>query len=185
MKKKQQGYGCYRDEEEAAKTEAEQQRLSKMSIDELRVELETQLKARLIDEIQLIPQVVSDKVAELSEQLLLSLLGLRKDSFSSKFEIDSNNKNAALASQIGERVIAELHLATPDFFEKLAPVSPLYKKVKSAYQRAYTDAYAELLYEKVREAASEGASKHLAGVLDELQKSFDITISSQEKKEDE
>lgn len=183
--KKQRGYGAYCDQEEASKTEAEQKRLSKMSVDELRVELEKQLKARLIDEIQLIPQVVADKISDVSDLLLAALLGLRKDSFSNKFEIDSNNKNSALAVQIGERVVAELQLATPDFFADLAPTSQLHKKVKAAYQRAYNDAYAELLHEKVRNAASEGASKHLAAVLDELQKSFDIAVSSQEKKEAE
>lgn len=183
MKRLRRAY--YHDHEDAAKEEAEKKRLSKMTVDELRAELETQLKARLIDEIQRISTVVANKVEDISEELLLALLGLRKDSFSNKLEIDSNSKNSALAQQIGEQVVADLQLATPDFFASLAPAGDFHKRVKTVYSSAYQRAYAELLHEKIRDAASEGASKHLTAVLDELQKSFDIVVSSQKEKEEE
>ncbi len=175
----------YRNAEDPAKEEAEKKRLSKMTVDELRVELETQLKARLIDEIQLMPTLVRNKVSDLSDQLLAALLGLRKDTFSSKFEIDNNSKNSALASQIGEQVVADLQLATPDFFASLAPAGDFHKKVKTAYGAAYQRAYTDLLHKKIEDAATEGASKRLTEVLNEVQKSFDSAVSSQKEKEDE
>lgn len=158
----------YKDEEQI-EDEKERKRLEKMSIEELKVELDERMKASLIEEIQKLPERISNHLDEAAWHIICRAMGVKKDSWhDSKWEIDSHNEKTALAVALGDHALKQVKLAIPDFVEGLVVGDPRIPPIKTAYTKAYKEKLSELVHHKLWEVAHANAQKRFVEIIEEI-----------------
>lgn len=158
----------YHDEERIQK-EKEEKRLQGMSIEQLRVELDERLKACLIEEINKLPNRISNHLDNAAWHIICAALGMKKDTWhDSKWEIAEGSKGSALAKALGEHVLSQVKTAIPDFIEGLVVGDPRIPPIKTAYTRAYKEQLAELVNNKIWEVAQSNAQKRFREIMEQI-----------------
>jgi hypothetical protein len=159
---------AYYDEERAQK-EKEIKKLQRMSIEQLKVELDERMKACLIEEIQKLPARIDRHLDEAAWKIITTTLGVKKDSWhDSKWEIDDHSKGSALAKAMGEHALAQIKTAIPGFVEGLLVSDPALRPIKSAYNKSYKEHLAELLNRRVWEVAHRNAEKRFVEIMEKI-----------------
>ena len=149
----------------------EQKRLGKMSIEQLRTELDERIKASLIEEIQKLPERINNHLDDCVYKIITASLGIKKDNWhDSKWEIDTHNSKSAIAIELGVHVMEQVKLAIPDFIHSLVVGDPRIPPIKTAYVKAYKEHLAELINQKTWEVAHAHAEKRFVEIMAEITK---------------
>lgn len=114
-------------------------RLKKMSVAQLREELDRKLKSEIIAAILDLEDSVKATAERMTRDVIASSLGLEKDSFTDRWQL--KNDGNPLTRALGERAYAEMTLALPDFvasiLEETGPVS--LPRLKKEFRKVYTE----------------------------------------------
>ena len=160
---------AYRSRDEKEQDEKDEKRLQKMGLEELKAELDTRMKASLIEAIEELPERIDRHLDQAAWDILCTAMGVKKDSWhDSKWEIESSSKGTALAVALGEHAMKQVQLAIPGFLEGLVVGDPKVKGLKTAYERSYKGHLAELLNQKVWEVAHKNAEKRFVEIMEKI-----------------
>jgi hypothetical protein len=156
-------------DEERIQEEKDRKRLEKMSLEELKVELEDRMKAQLIAEIEKLPQRINSHLDEAAWNIICAALGVKKDGWhDNKWEIDSHHEKTALAHALGDHALSQIKLAIPDFIEGLVVGDPRIPPIKTAYTKAYKEKLAELTNNRLWEYAQANAQKRFVEIIEQI-----------------
>lgn len=157
----------YRTDEEREQDRKDQKRLEKMSVEELRVELNTRMKESLLAEIEKLPERIDAHMDSAAWSIICAALGVKKDSWhDSKWEIDTHHEKAALSIALGKHALAAAEMAIPDFIKGLVVGDPRIPPIKTAYTKAYKEKLAELVNHKLWEVAHKNAEKRFVEIME-------------------
>jgi len=139
-----------------------------MSIEELKVELDTRLHSELIKEINGLPERISAHIDSAAWDIISTALGVKKDRWESAWEIDRHDKKSAIALALGEHALAQVQQAIPGYIAGLMVQDPRIPPIKSAFQKAYREHLAELTNHKIWEIAQERAKKRFSEIIEQV-----------------
>lgn len=160
---------AWKSNEEREQDEKDEKRLQKMSIEELKVELDTRMKDLLIKEIENLPEKIDRHLDQAAWDIICTAMGVKKDHWhDSKWEIESHHKGTALAVALGEHALEQVKMAIPGFIEGLVVGDPKIRGLKTAYQRSYKEHLAELMNNKVWEVAHKRAEKRFVEIMEKI-----------------
>ena len=160
---------AYRSRDEKEQDEKDEKRLQKMGLEELKAELDTRMKASLIEAIEELPERIDQHLNQAAWDIICTAMGVKKDTWhDSKWEIESGSKGTALAVALGEHALKQVQLAIPGFLEGLVVGDPKVKGLKTAYERSYKERLAELLNQKVWEVAHKNAEKRFVEIMEKI-----------------
>lgn len=158
----------YYDEEREAERK-ERKRLEKMSLEELKVELDARMKASLIEAIEKLPERIDRHLDETAWRIICTSLGVKKDSWDGgKWEIDSHHEKSAIAIALGEHALEQIQQAIPGFIKGLVVGDPRIPPIKTAYTKAYKEKLAELLHDQLWEVAKTNAQKRYVEIMEKI-----------------
>jgi hypothetical protein len=175
-------------DEERELTKKEEKRLQNMTIEQLRDELDKRLKESLIEEIQNLPERISNHLDRAAWNIITTTLGVKKDSWhDSKWEIDEHSRGSAMAKALGEHTLAQIKTAIPDFIEGLVIGDPKIPPIKTAYTKSYKEHLAELVNRKVWEIAHKNAEKRFVEIMEQIGngQKVDVQLSDDDEEQDE
>lgn len=177
---------CY-DEERNEKTK-EQKRLEKMSIEQLREELDARMRGTLIAEIEKLPQRIDAHLDAAAWNIICAAMGIKKGHWhDDTWEIDDHHSKTAMALALGEHALKQITLAIPDFIEGLVVGDPRIPPIKTAYTKAYKQKLAELVNTKLWEVAQRNAEKRFVEIMEQVSsgQKVDIQLSDDDEDTDE
>lgn len=158
----------YYDEEREAELK-ERKRLEKMSVEELKIELDARMKESLIEAIEKLPERIDRHLDEAGWRIICTALGVKKDSWdNNKWEIDSHPEKTAIAIELGEHAMEQIKLAIPGFIQGLVVGDPRIPPIKTAYTKAYKEKLGELLHNKLWEVAKTNAQKRYVEIMEKI-----------------
>lgn len=176
------GYRSREEQEEDAKDE---KRLQKMSVEELKVELDARMKESLIEEIENLPRKIDSHLNEAAWKIICTALGVKKDHWhDGKWEIDSHHEQSALARALGEHTLTQIKLAIPGFIEGLVVGDPKVKGIKAAYERSYKERLAHLLNDKIWEVAHKKAEQRFVEIMEKVSSGSVDSADDEDAEED-
>lgn len=162
-------YEDLNDEQKRALHTKEMKRLGKMSVEQLKEELDMRIKSSLIEEIKKLPQRINEHMEHAAWQIISVSLGMKKDTWhDSVWEIDSHHQNAALAVALGNHALSQVKQAIPDFIAGLVVGDPRIPPIKTAYTKAYKEKLAELVHHEMWNHAQKNAEKRFAEIMAEI-----------------
>lgn len=173
-------------DEERTERIKEQKRLEKMSIEQLREELDARMKGSLIAEIEKLPERINAHLDDAAWKIICAAMGIKKDSWhDDKWEIDSHHAKTAMAIALGEHALKQIKLAIPDFIEGLVVGDPRIPPIKTAYTKAYKQKLAELVNHKLWEVAQKNAEKRFVEIMEMVSSGKKVDIQLDDENEDE
>lgn len=144
---------------------AVRRRLEKMTTQELREELDRQLKKKLIKEIEKLDDYVSTLVEQHAVEILRSAVGIRSD-WEGRWEVDhTNGRRSAVADELGNHAMTLVRLAIPEFVEKFVGDHKFSAKFKRAARREFKEQVSRKMYEEMREWAEKESASYAAQLL--------------------
>lgn len=157
-------------EREEREKEKAIKRLERMSVEELRDELDKRLREALIEKIQTLDEVIENTIQHAATNIICNALGVTSDHWhDGRWEVDHcNGRKSAIAEELGALALKQIQTAIPDFITGIVGQDIKMPQFRTALRKEYREQLAGRAYEKMREFAKEQAEKRSEELMAQL-----------------